>query len=95
MPENVRILSPVGVPFVTEVAAAPRPASLLNLRAGILENGKANARLLMETMIERLRERMPLGSVTVGSKPVAGPPSASTFNLLTRNSDFIVVGSSD
>ncbi len=95
MPEKVRILSPVGVPFVAEAATAPRPASLRNLRAGILENGKANARLLMETMVEGLRERFPLASVTVGSKPVAGPPSPSTFTLLTRNSDFIIVGSSD
>ena len=51
--------------------------------------------MLMEAMVDGLRERVPLGALTVGSKPVAGPPSTSTFNLLARNSDFIVVGSSD
>ena len=95
MSETVRILSPVGQPFVTEVAAAPRPAALSGLRPGILENRKANARLLMESMVDGLRERVRLASLTVGSKPVAGPPSPSTFDLLVRNSDFIVVGSSD
>lgn len=95
MSETVRILSPVGQAFVTEVAAAKRPEALINLRPGILENRKANARLLMESMVDGLRERVRLGSLTVGSKPVAGPPSPSTFDLLVRNSDFIVVGSSD
>jgi hypothetical protein len=95
MADTVRILSPAGQPFVTEVAAAPRPASLHNLRPGILENRKANARLLMQTMVERLGERVPLGQLTIGSKPVAGPPSPSTFDLLVRNSDFVIVGSSD
>jgi hypothetical protein len=95
MAETVRILSPVGQTFVTEVAAAPRPASLAGLRPGILENRKANARLLMETMVDGLRERVGLAATTIGSKPVAGPPPPSTFDLLVRNSDFIVVGSSD
>jgi hypothetical protein len=95
MAETIRILSPVGQPFVTEVAAAPRPADLQHLRPGILENRKANARLLMESMVDGLRQRFPLGALTVGSKPVAGPPSKSTFDLLAGNSDFIIVGSSD
>ncbi len=95
MAEMVRILSPVGQPLVTEVPAAMRPASLQGLRPGILENGKANARLLMESMVEFLGERVPLDKPTLGSKPVAGPPSPETFELLRRNSDFVVVGSSD
>ena len=95
MAETVRILSPLGHPYVVEATAAQRPARLNELRPGILENRKANARLLMESMIDGLRERVPLGMLTVGSKPVAGPPSASTFNLLAGNSDFIIVGSSD
>jgi hypothetical protein len=95
MADSIRVLSPVGLPFVTEVTAADRPRSLQGLRPGILENGKANARLLMESMIEGLRARIPLAGLTVGSKPVAGPPSPSTFDLLAGNSDFVIVGSSD
>ncbi|MCA9821969.1 MAG: hypothetical protein R3B97_07400 [Dehalococcoidia bacterium] len=95
MADTIRIVSPVGQPFVTEASPALRPSSLKGLRPGILENRKANARLLMESMVDGLRERVPLGALTVGSKPVAGPPSPSTFDLLVRNSDFVVVGSSD
>jgi hypothetical protein len=95
MAETIRILSPAGQPFVTEAVSAPRPESLRNLRPGILENRKTNARLLMQSMVEKLGERVPLAPLTIGSKPVAGPPSPSTFDLLAGNSDFVIVGSSD
>ena len=95
MAETVRVLSPTGQVYVREVSGAARPSTLERLRPGILENGKANARLLMEEMVAGLGKRHPLGDLTVGSKPVAGPPSPSTFDKLVRNSDFIVVGSSD
>ncbi|MFN0094421.1 MAG: hypothetical protein ACKVVT_06545 [Dehalococcoidia bacterium] len=95
MAETIRILDPSGHIRVEEVTLARRPDALLQLRPGILENKKANARLLMETMVEGMRERFALGPLTVGSKPVAGPPSASTVDLLRGGSDFILVGSSD
>lgn len=95
MAETVRVFDPTGHVRVTEVEAAPRPTRLDGLRPGILENRKANARLLMESMVEALRERAELGALTVGSKPVAGPPSESTARELAENCDFILVGSSD
>jgi hypothetical protein len=95
MADTIRILNPAGDVFVVEASPAPRPATLEGLRPGILENGKANARLLMESIVEGMRERFRLGELTVGSKPVAGPPSDSTVNLLKGNCDFMVVGSSD
>ncbi len=95
MAETVRVFDPTGHVLVTEVEAAARPASLDGLRPGILENRKANARFLMETMVEALRERAELGALTVGSKPVAGPPSAAVMKELTENCDFVLVGSSD
>ncbi len=95
MKSMVRVLNPVGHVRVKEVQAALRPRSLANLRPGILENRKANARLLMETMVDRLRQRMPLGELTVGSKPVAAPPSRATLDRLVANCDFVLVGSSD
>src|SRR5262245_33824371 len=93
--EVIRVLSPTGHVRIVEVTAALRPGALADLRPGILENRKANARLLMESMIEGLRERVPLGPLTVGSKPVAGPPSQATVELLKKSCDFVVVGSSD
>jgi hypothetical protein len=95
MADTVRVFDPTGHVQVTEVEAAPRPASLDGLRPGILENRKANARLLMESMVDALRDRADLGALTVGSKPVAGPPSKATAEELANNCDFILIGSSD
>lgn len=93
--ETIEVLSPLAHVAVREATAASRPGSLAGLRPGILENRKANARLLMETMVERLRERVDLGDLVVGSKPVAGPPSASTVEALREGADFVLIGSCD
>lgn len=95
MPDTVRILDPSGHVRVREASLAVRPPSFAGLRPGILENRKANARLLMESMIDGLRDRMTLGVLVIGSKPVAGPPSDETVALLRGGSDFVLVGSSD
>jgi hypothetical protein len=95
MAETIRVFDPTGHVRIAEVEAAARPASLAGLRPGILENRKANARLLMESMVAALREQVDLGALTVGSKPVAGPPPAAVFKKLTQNCDFVLVGSSD
>ena len=95
MADSIRILDPAGHTFVQEVALARRPRSLAGLRPGVLENKKANARLLMESMVDGLRGRISLGPTTTGSKPVAAGPSKETVELLRRQTDFVVVGSSD
>ena len=95
MTETVQVLSPLAHVAVREASAAVRPASLVGLRPGILENRKANARTLMEAMVDGLRERVELGELTVGSKPVAGPPSDSTIEALRNRADFLLIGSCD
>ena len=95
MPDTIEILNPQAHVAVHEATAAPRPTSLDGLRPGILENRKANARLLMETMVERLGERFDLGDLVVGSKPVGGPPSDSTIDALRNDADFLLIGSCD
>lgn len=95
MADTIRVYNPAGHVQVREVQPAPRPAALAGLRPGILENRKANARLLMEAMVDGLRERITLGPLTVGSKPVAAPPSAATVESLKKSCDFVLVGSSD
>lgn len=95
MTETVQVLSPLAHVAVREASAAARPASLVGLRPGILENRKANARTLMEAMVDGLRERVELGELAVGSKPVAGPPSDSTIDALRNGADFLLIGSCD
>ena len=95
MTETIRVYDPSGHVRVYEVTAAPRPKSLAGLRPGILENRKANARVLMEAMVDGLRQRVALGPLTVGSKPVAAAPSKATVDQLQKHCDFVLVGSSD
>jgi hypothetical protein len=92
---TIRGYDPRGFARVAGAQLAPRPTSIEGLRPGVLENRKANARLLLETMVEALGERVPLGNVTVGSKAVAGPATSSTIELLKKECDFVLVGSSD
>ena len=92
---TIQVFDPTGHVHVQEAIAADRPRTLQGLRPGVLENRKANARLVMEAMVESIGERIPLGSLTVGSKPVAGPPSDATLDRLVKNCDFVLVGSSD
>lgn len=93
--ETIRVFDPRGHARVVERQLAARPASLDGLRPGVLENRKANARLLMESMVDALRERASLGVTTIGSKPTAGPASRATMAMLIEECDFVVVGSSD
>ena len=95
MSDKIRILDPSGHVEVRELSLAPRPASFNGLRPGVLDNRKANARLIMETMVDGLRPRLRLRPTTTGSKPVAGPPSPDLVKLMRENCDFVVVGSSD
>ena len=95
MTQTIEVLSPLAHVAIHEASAAPRPTSLDGLRPGILENRKANARLLMETMVEQLGERYQLRELVVGSKPVGGPPSDSTIDALRNSADFLLIGSCD
>ena len=95
MAATVTVLDPQAHVAIREASAAPRLQSLEGLRPGILENRKANARLLMETMVDGLRRRSGLGELVIGSKPVAGPPSQSTIDALRNGADFLLIGSCD
>ncbi len=100
MPPNesaptVTVFDPRGHARVVAQQTAPRPDQLAGLRPGVLENRKANARLLLESMVDSLREGAAIGATTTCSKPVAGPASRATMAMLVEECDFVVVGSSD
>jgi hypothetical protein len=62
--------------------------------AGILDNGKANAGVLMAAVVEGLKSRGVRAAVT-RTKPVAGPASPETVRILKEQTDFVLVGSAD
>ena len=82
--------------LVTRVDAqlAPRLTSLQGKRAGILDNGKANAGTLMLAVTKILKERYGVADVIKREKPVAGPPKPEVLDALAQ-CDFALVGSAD
>jgi hypothetical protein len=91
---GITLYDPTAPPVIATVPRAPRLATLAGKRAGILDNGKANAGTLMLAVVERLKERYGVADVVKRNKPVAGPPSPDAVTALSA-CDFVLVGSAD
>jgi hypothetical protein len=91
---RIVLYDPTAEPRTVASPLAPRLASLAGTRAGILDNGKANAGTLMLAVVERLRERYGVTEVVKRDKPVAGPPTREVVEALAA-CDFVLVGSAD
>jgi hypothetical protein len=91
---GITLYDPTAEPRAADAQLAPRLASLAGTRAGILDNGKANAGTLMLAVVDRLRERYGVAGVVKREKPVAGPPRPEVVEALSA-CDFVLVGSAD
>ena len=90
----IRLYDPTAEPRIIPTPLATRLQSLGGTRAGILDNGKANAGTLMLAVVERLKERHGVRDVVKRDKPVAGPPAPEIVADLAT-CDFVLVGSAD
>jgi hypothetical protein len=90
----MRLYDPTADPRKTGAQLAPRLQSLAGTRAGILDNGKANAGTLMLAVTKILQERYGVTGVVKRNKPVAGPPAPDILEDLSK-CDFALVGSAD
>lgn len=91
---SITLYDPTAEPRAVTVKLARRLASLSGTRAGILDNGKANAGALMLAVVERLKQRYGVADVIKRQKPVAGPPAPEVVADLST-CDFVLVGSAD
>jgi hypothetical protein len=91
---GMRFYDPTAEPRAVAAKLAPRLTSLAGKRAGILDNGKANAGMLMLAVTKILQERYGVTDVVKRNKPVAGPPAPEILDDLSK-CDFALVGSSD
>ena len=91
---TIKVYDPTAQSSVRGATLAPRLADLSGRVAGILDNGKANAGVLMAAVVDGLRSRG-VGDVVVRTKPVAGPASPETIRILKEQTDFVLVGSAD
>lgn len=88
------VYDPTAEPKALGAELAPRLITFRGTRAGILDNGKANAGPLMSAIVDRMRVAHGVADVVKRQKPVAGPPSAEVVADLSR-CDFVLVGSAD
>jgi hypothetical protein len=91
---TIRLYDPTAEPRAIEARLAPRLATLAGKRIGILDNGKANAGVLMLAVAKVLQERFGAGEVVKRNKPVAGPPAPEILEALSQ-CDLALVGSAD
>ena len=94
MSDRIRLYDPTAEPRTIAVQLAPRLASLVGKRAGILDNGKANAGTLMLAVTKILQERYGVTEVVKREKPVAVPPKPEVLESLSK-CDFALVDSAD
>jgi len=92
--QGFRLYDPTAEPRAVAAHLAPRLTSLAGKRAGILDNGKANAGTLMLAVTKILQERYGVTEVVKREKPVAGPPRPEVLEALST-CDFALVGSAD
>jgi len=92
--EGIRLYDPTAEPRTVPATLAPRLPSLAGKRAGILDNGKANAGTLMLAVTKILQERYGVGEIVKREKPIAGPPAPEILAALSE-CDFALVGSAD
>ena len=92
---TITVYDPTAQPRASGAALAARPDELRGKTIGILDNGKANAGLLMGNVAELLKQRLGVANVIVRRKPVAGPASPQVIADLKKEAAAVLVGSAD
>jgi hypothetical protein len=78
------------------LALAQRSADLSGARVGLLENGKQNAKLLLEEVADALRDRYGVGDVRLWRKEVfSAPAPPELVDEMSAASDVVVIGVGD
>lgn len=92
---TIKVYNPTAESSVRGATPAPRLSDLRGRVVGVLDNGKANAGVLMTAIAEELRAHHGVRDVVVRTKPVAGPASPETVKVLKEQADLVLVGSAD
>ncbi len=92
---TVTVYDPTASSRTVALGLAPRPAALIGATIGILDNGKANAGLLMTRVVDSLKHRCGVADVVVRRKPVAGPAAPHVLAELEEQCAAVLVGSAD
>ena len=97
MSQREPILDPTGVAQATRSASlAPRLRGLGGLRLGLLDNTKANAACVLETLAEQLRAQHHVGEVRTYTKSYFGTPvEEDRAREIAQSCDAMIAGVGD
>jgi hypothetical protein len=91
------ILDPTGQSELDPAAVlTPRVPDLAGIRLGLLDNAKANAARVLETLAEQLRAQHHIGRVTTYSKSYFGTPvEDDRAQEIAQSCDAVIAGVGD
>jgi hypothetical protein len=92
--KEVILYDPTAEPRILAAGLARRLDTLRGKKVAILDNSKANAGYLMLSVARRLQEQYGVGEIVKREKGIAGAPSPTILDALTK-CDFALVGSAD
>jgi len=92
---SIQVYDPTASPRASGATLAPRLHSLCGKTVGILDNGKANAGMLMNAVTELLKRDYGVTDVLVRRKPVAGPASPQVIDEMVSQCAAVLIGSAD
>ena len=96
---NIRIHAPDGAVGKPPVHLAPSPSVLTDLRIGVLDNAKPNARLLMVRAAEQIAARTGATVTLVTDKGLGGNAATActppVMEQLAKEVDLVLTGSAD
>jgi len=92
----MQIFSPEGTVGTAPHVPATSPTVLTGLRVAVLDNGKPNARLLLERLADRLADRAGASvSLVTGKGTAATPAEPDVLDTLRERADLVLTGSAD
>ncbi len=97
MPHREAILDPTGQSERARAAVlTARVPELAGIRLGLLDNAKANAACVLETLAEQLRAQHHVGDVTTFTKSYFGTPvEEDRAQEIAQSCDAVIAGVGD
>ena len=83
-------------PLAKEVSLAQRSIPNDPFIITLIDNGKPNARQLLENIAEKLKENIPIAEIDIHSNPSAGKPIENNeAQLMAARSRMVITGGGD
>ena len=97
MPRREAILDPTGqLERARSATLAPRVSDLRGIKLGLLDNAKANAARVLETLAEQLRAQHHIGEVSTYAKSYFGTPvEEDRAREIAQSCDAVIAGVGD